>query len=52
MIFIDPSNALVTVEQPSNYPDYYVLGLTITAEQSVNCWKGVLNGSLYKPFLQ
>lgn len=48
--FIDPSNALVTVEQPSNYPDYYVLGLTITAEQSVNCWKGVLNGSLYKPF--
>lgn len=49
--FIDPSNALVTIEQPSNYPDYYVLGLTVTAEQSVNCWKGILNGSLYKPFL-
>lgn len=50
--FIDPSNALVTIEQPSNYPDYHVWGLIVTAEQNIGCWKGVLNGSLYKPFLK
>ncbi|WP_455636661.1 TonB-dependent receptor [Parabacteroides sp.] len=47
---VDPSNALVTIEQPFNYPDYHVLGLTVTVEQNIGCWKGILNGSLYKPF--
>lgn len=50
--FIDPSNALVTIETPVNYPNYHILGATVTVEKNIGCWNGVLNGAFYKPFFK
>lgn len=50
--FIDPLNTLATIEQPTNYPDYHVLGLALTAERNIAFWKIVFNGSVYKPFFK
>ena len=49
---IDPTDAMVTVEQAVNYPTFQRIGATLTGEKRFGPWQIVLNASFHKPFLK